>query len=144
LAILAMSGDVASSPNTFGLLKWLTSWFVQLKPFQIGEINAILRKIGHATAYGMMYFLWFRALRGQQNLSAGRAFIYALGLCLVIAAADEGHQSFTRFRGGSGYDVLLDLAGACLVALMTLAFWRPRPRGTVVSGGDEDRIGGSA
>ena len=137
-----MSGDLASSRNTFGLLEWLTSWFVVLKPARIGEINAVLRKIGHATAYGLMFFLWFRALRGHLNFSAGRALVYALGLCLMVSATDEGHQSFTRFRGGSVYDVLLDFSGACLAALITLAVWRPRPKGAA-SKATEGQPGGS-
>lgn len=128
LAIIVMSGDIASAPNTFGLLKWLLSWFVALKPAQINLVNFYLRKTGHALAYGLMYFLWFRAFRGHLGTAPGRAFLYALGLCLLVSVTDEGHQSFTRFRGGSGYDVLLDLSGASLAALITFAVWTPRPR----------------
>jgi VanZ family protein len=128
LAIIGVSGDVASAQNTFGLLKWVTSWFATLKPAEIGKFNFYLRKTGHATAYGMMYFLWFRAFRGHLGTGPWRAFLYALGLCLLVSMTDEGHQSFTRFRGGSIHDVLLDLSGALIVALITLALWRPRTK----------------
>jgi VanZ family protein len=134
LAILGMSGDVASSQNTFGLIKWFLSWFGPLKPAQINMFNFYLRKSGHALAYGVMYFLWFRAFRGHLAATPGRAFLYALGLCLAVSMTDEGHQSFARFRGGSGYDVLLDLAGATIAALITFAVWTPRPKVIASSG----------
>jgi len=142
LAIIGMSGDAASAPNTFGLLRWLLSWFVALKPAQIDMVNFYLRKTGHAVAYGLMYFLWFRALRGNLGTGPGRAFLYALGLCLLVSVTDEGHQSFTKARGGSGYDVLLDLSGASLAALITFAVWTPRPKGAALSGADARQTGG--
>ena len=123
-----MSGDVGSFQNTFSLLKGLLSWFVTLKPAQLNMVNFYFRKTGHATAYGLMYFLWFRAFRGHLGTGPGRAFVYALGLCLLVSVTDEGHQSFTKFRGGSGYDVLLDLFGASLAALISFAVWTPRPK----------------
>ncbi len=134
LAVIGMSGDIGSSQNTFGLLKWLLSRFVTLQPAQIDTVNFYLRKTGHATAYGLMYFLWFRAFRGHLGVGPGRSFLYALGLCLLVSMTDEGHQSLTNFRGGSGYDVLLDLSGASLVALITFAVWTPRPKAAVGSG----------
>lgn len=128
LAIIAMSGDAASARNTFGLLKWLLSWVVALKPAQIYTINFYLRKTGHAMAYGLMYFLWFRAFRGHLGTAPGRAFFFALGLCLLVSITDEGRQSLTNTRGGSIYDVLLDLSGSSLAALITFAVWSPRLR----------------
>jgi VanZ family protein len=142
LAIIAMSGDVASTQNTFGLLKWFLSWFVALKPAQIKMVNFYLRKIGHATAYGLMYFLWFRAFRGHLGAGPGRSLFYALGLCLLVSITDEGHQTFTRFRGGSGYDVLLDLSGASLAALITFALWAPRPKAAALSVADGRQTAG--
>jgi VanZ family protein len=129
-----MSGEVAAGQNTLALLKWVLSWFVALKASQIAEINAILRKIGHALAYGIMYFLWFRAFRGQLGVGSGRAWLYAVGLCLLVSMTDEGHQSFTQSRGGSGYDVLLDLSGSNLAALITFAVWTPRGNPGVIAG----------
>jgi len=134
LAIIGMSGDVGSYQNTFSLLKWLLSWFVTLNPSQLKIINFYLRKTGHAVAYGLMYFLWFRAFRGHLDTGPGRAFLYALGLCLLVSMTDEGHQSFAKFRGGSGYDVLLDLCGASLAALITFAVWTPRPKAAALAG----------
>ncbi len=110
-----------------------------LKPAQIDMLNFYLRKTGHATAYGLMYFLWFRAFRGHLGTGPGRAFLYALGLCLLVSMTDEGHQSFTKSRGGSCYDVLLDLSGASLAALITFAVWTPRPKAAAGSGTKGDK-----
>jgi VanZ family protein len=142
LAIIGMSGDLASAKNTFGLLRWLLSWFMSLKPAQIVTVNYYLRKTGHALAYGLMYFLWFRAFRGHLGASAGRSFLYALGLCLLVSMTDEGHQSLTKFRGGSGYDVLLDLSGASLAALITFAVWTPRRKAAAISEASRRQIAG--
>jgi len=76
----------------------------------------------------LMYFLWFRAFRGHLGTPPGRAFLYALGLCLLVSMTDEGRQTLAKTRGGSGYDVLLDLSGSSLAALITFAVWTPRPK----------------
>jgi VanZ family protein len=47
--------------------------------------------------------------------------MYSLLICGCWALADELHQSFTRTRGGSVYDSLLDLSGAIfMLALISL------------------------
>jgi VanZ family protein len=141
LAIIGMSGDIGSSTHTFGLMKWLLSWFGPISQSQVDLINFLVRKTGHATAYGLMYFLWFRALRGHQGVSPGRACLAALGLSLLVSMTDEGRQSFTNTRGGSIYDVLLDLSGASLTALLTFAVWSPRPKALYASRTGVDHAG---
>ena len=127
-AILVMSGDLCSSPNTLMLLKWVLSWFPPLTPGQIAAIHFYLRKTGHAVAYAILALLWLRALRGSLGLSPKRSFSLTLGFCLIFAALDEGHQYFLPSRTGSLWDVALDLSGSGLVALLTLAAGRPRPK----------------
>jgi VanZ family protein len=131
-----MSGDWGSSPHTRHLLQWLLSGFVVLKPPQIDLINFSLRKTGHALAYGSMYFLWFRAIRGHAHWGPWRACLWALGFCLLYASADEGIQWFYASRGASVYDVLLDMSGAVLAALITGAVWTPAPQTPAISGLD--------
>jgi VanZ family protein len=121
--ILVLSGDWGSSTNTLGLMEWLLSWFPPLSPAQIQDINSYLRKVGHVLAYGTLYFLWFRAFRGHLIYSANRAFLLALGLCLLLSLLDEGHQSLLQNRSGHFQDVGLDLSAALLGAGITAAFW---------------------
>ena len=130
----ALSGDVGSDTNTRRLLQWLLSGLVTLQPTQIHLINFYLRKTGHVLAYGFMYFLWFRAFREQVDCGPWRSCLWSLGLCLLYASADEGSQWFYASRGVSVYDVILDMSGAGLAALVTAAVWRPRYRALTVAG----------
>jgi len=134
LAVLCLSGDLGSGKNTLGILKWLFSWFVDLEPAQLKMINFYLRKTGHVMAYGFMGFLWFRAFRAQASYGPLRACLWSLGFCLLFASLDEGRQWFYPSRGGGIYDVLLDMSGAGLAALVTAAVWTPRRHVLTVPG----------
>ncbi|MBM4302493.1 MAG: VanZ family protein [Deltaproteobacteria bacterium] len=129
-----MSGDWGSGKNTLGLLKWFFSWFVALTPAQLNLANFYLRKTGHVLAYGLMYFFWFRAFRGHANYGPWRACLWSLGCCLFYSSLDEGRQWFYPSRGSSVYDVLLDMSGAGLAALVTAAVWTPRRHVLTVPG----------
>jgi VanZ family protein len=129
-----MSGDLGSWKNSLGILKWLLSWFVDQEPAQLKMINFYARKTGHVMAYGCMYFLWFRAFRSQAHYGPWRACLWSLGFCLFYASMDEGRQWFVVTRGGSISDVLLDMSGACLAALIAAAFWTPGPKSATISG----------
>jgi VanZ family protein len=137
LAVLSLSGDVGSATNTRELLQWLLSWLVALQPAQIDLINFYLRKTGHVMAYGCMYFLWFRAFRGHADYGPWRACLWALGFCLLYASTDEGRQWFCDPRSGCLGDVLLDMSGAGLAALITGAVWTPGSKTAAISGIDD-------
>jgi VanZ family protein len=89
-------------------------------------INFYVRKTGHVLAYGLMYFLWFRAFRGQADYGLWPACLLSLGCCLVYSSMDEGRQWLYPSRTASIGDVILDMSGASLAALITAAVWRPR------------------
>jgi VanZ family protein len=125
LIVLCLSGDLGSAKHSLGLLKWLCSWFVDLGPAQLKTLNFYARKTGHVLAYGSMYFLWFRAFRAQAHYGPWRAALWSLGICLGYASLDEGRQWFFASRGASIYDVILDMSGASVAALITAAMWTP-------------------
>ena len=78
--VLLMSGDLGSAKNTGSILKWLLSWFPPLSPAQFNLLHFYVRKtIGHFGNYAFLYFLWFRAFRGQLGWTSGRAFFLAIG-----------------------------------------------------------------
>jgi VanZ family protein len=106
---------------------------VDLGPAQLKLINFYVRKTGHFLAYGLMYFLWFRAFRAQAHYGPRRACLWSLGFCLFYASMDEGRQWFFITRGGSISDVLLDMSGAGLAALIAAAFWTPGPKSAAMS-----------
>lgn len=139
LAILCLSGDLGSGKNTLGLLKWLLSRLMDLEPAQLNLINLYVRKTGHAVAYGLMYFLWFRAFLGHAGYGPRRACLWSLGVCLFFASMDEWRQLFSSSRGASVYDVILDMSGTGLAALISGAVWTPgsKPAVTPVAAGGQ-------
>ena len=90
-------------------------------------MNVAMRKLAHVGAYGFLAFLTFRAAR----MDFRRPILAAFVVVLLIATIDEWHQSTTRLRGGSPWDVLLDLCGAAIaVSLIPGARVSPsRPSG---------------
>ena len=84
-----------------------------------------LRKLGHMTVYGVLWWLARRAFAGS---GARRPGVLALVFAACYAATDEWHQSFVRGRHGSPVDVAIDSAGAALAAALTRRpGFRPRP-----------------
>jgi VanZ family protein len=128
-----MSGDLGSGPNTLGLLNWLLSGFVPLEPAQLKTINFYARKTGHVMAYGLMYFLWFRAFREHAFYKTPLACLWSLGFCLIFSSMDEGRQWFHSSRGASISDVILDLSGAGLAALITGVIWTAGAKTAAIS-----------
>jgi VanZ family protein len=129
-----MAGDLGSGKNTLGILKWLLSGFVDLEPAQFYMINFYVRKTGHFLAYALMNLLWFRAFRAQAHYRPWRACLSSLGCCLFFASMDEGRQWFYASRGGSISDVILDMSGASLTALIAGAVWTPGSKTAAISG----------
>lgn len=120
LAILVLSGDLGAGHQTFGLLSWILSAWFPLSAEALELVHAVLRKAGHFLAYGVLAVLWFRALSFYRPERLKGNVLLALGLSLLVALTDEGHQFLVASRSGSLTDVLLDMAGA--VSLVSLAF----------------------
>ncbi|MEA3342381.1 MAG: VanZ family protein [Chloroflexota bacterium] len=81
-------------------------------------LDILLKKTGHALAYGVLAWLYLRPLRGRfHHPTAARA----IALCLTVAYAlsDEYHQTLVPGRNGTLWDVVVDgigAAGAMLLA----------------------------
>ena len=84
----------------------------------LGTWDLILRKLAHMTEYGVLWFLWQRAL-------GLRSPAVAVAITLAYAATDEYHQTFVDGRHGTPVDVLVDAAG---VAVAMLLYARRRAR----------------
>lgn len=77
------------------------------------------RKAAHMFLYFVLAGLLTLAL---PKWDAGRRGAAALGLCAVLAALDEFHQTFVPGRSGQVRDVLVDAAGAaCFLLLWAVA-----------------------
>ncbi|GKV57376.1 hypothetical protein NCCP2222_33230 [Sporosarcina sp. NCCP-2222] len=77
-------------------------------------VEFLVRKAAHFFTFGLLAIGVYFALPSSRFRT-----LFALLATAFIAIADEFHQSLTGGRTASGYDVLLDTAGAvtCLVLL---------------------------
>jgi VanZ family protein len=85
----------------------------------LGVWDTVLRKIAHMVSYGLLWWLWWRALGYGSPLPA-------IAIALAYAVSDEWHQSTVEGRHGSPWDVAIDAAGVGLAgALVVLESRRP-------------------
>ena len=137
------SGPAFAPVLFFMLLGWLISYFSSthggaspmvawvMHTFKWGQNTAetvivVLRKIGHFTFYGVVSLVGFAL--ALKNGSA-RNLCFAAGLLSVLACAtfDEMRQSTQLDRTGSGWDVMLDMAGGS--SAMIIVSLLPKPQG---------------
>jgi len=79
----------------------------------LGTIDLVGRKLVHMLEYGLLWWLWLRALHFRHPWAA-------LTLVAIYAASDEYHQTFVHGREGTVRDWVIDLAGVALAAIL----WR--------------------
>jgi VanZ family protein len=91
-------------------------------------VDTLLKKTGHALAYGVLTWLYWRALRvharGDRTSVALR--VASIGLAVAYALSDEYHQTLVPGRNGNLVDVAIDGVGAC--GAMLIARWLERRR----------------
>jgi VanZ family protein len=85
----------------------------------LGSWDTILRKCAHMLEYGLLWFLWWRALGYGSKVPA-------VAIVLAYAATDEIHQHFVEGRVGSPVDWLIDATGVALA--IAAVSWRARRR----------------
>ncbi|MFH0853065.1 MAG: VanZ family protein [bacterium] len=73
--------------------------------------DIILRKLAHVTEFGILSFLFFRAVYLQFSKHNWKIFIVVGIISLLYAVSDEWHQGFVDDRVGALNDVLIDLVG---------------------------------
>ena len=77
----------------------------------LGSWDTILRKLAHMAEFGLLWFLWWRAL-GYGN------HLWPALIAIAYAVTDELHQTTVEGRVGSPVDVLIDSAGVALAVLV--------------------------
>jgi VanZ family protein len=78
------------------------------------------------------FYGWRNSLStARRSLSAvrGKSALLAVACTLLIASADEYHQSFLPSRTASPYDVGIDLCGAIVMQLALMSLLRIFARG---------------
>ena len=84
----------------------------------LGTLDTVLRKLAHMAEFGLLWFLWWRALGYADPRPA-------IVIALAYAVSDEVHQSFVAGRVGSPVDVAIDAAGIGLAGLIASRARRP-------------------
>ncbi len=85
-------------------------------------LDILLKKSAHALGYGVLSWLYLRALREK----ARHPQATSLTLALLYALSDEYHQTFVPGRNGTLWDVGVDGIGVGVA--MLLARWLQRRR----------------
>lgn len=127
-AMYYFSTDVFSADNTHTIIEKIFLWF---KPHAsvraMAAFQYLVRKSAHFAEYAILGAMLFRAFRADDPARWRlRWTFYSLATAVSWALLDELHQSFTRTRGGSLLDSLLDSSGA-LFALAWIAIATRRP-----------------
>lgn len=137
-------GGLAAGLNRFapplGLMGLI--YFLSAQPdltSGLGLIDLIGRKVIHAAEFGLLWWLWLRALGFRRPAVAA-------GIALLYAVSDEYHQTFVPGRNGTPVDVLIDAGGLPIAwALDRRLRKRRKPGGErsepAALGGDQDRLG---
>ena len=79
----------------------------------LGGWDTLLRKLAHMAGFGLLWWLWLRAL-------GPRATLAAAVITLAYAATDEWHQSFVHGRSGRPADWLIDAAGVGIAIVIAI------------------------
>lgn len=116
------STDVFSADNTRSVIEKVFLWFVpHASKHALVNLNYVVRKSAHFTEYAILGAFLFRAFRADDPLRWRlRWSVYSFLAAGSWALLDEFHQTLTRTRGGSVWDVLLDSSGA-LCMLIAIA-----------------------
>jgi VanZ family protein len=85
----------------------------------LGTWDLILRKAAHMTEYGVLWWLWHRALRFRHAR-------VAVAITLAYAATDEFHQHFVSGRHGTPVDVAIDAVGVVIAIVVSRRVARER------------------
>jgi VanZ family protein len=132
LAVAMITGESTATMSADNTSHWLLPFWVHffgvISAPHWAEIHHLIRKTGHMVGYGMVsacfFHGWRMSLRGAGDKVRSvwrRAGMLAVASTLLVASADEFHQSFLPSRTGRPVDVGIDLCGAITAQLLILA-----------------------
>jgi len=119
--VLLASSDLFSANHTGNVLQSVVTSLVghPLSDEAYELVQFGMRKAAHLTEYGILGWLWFRALRRDaQPRWTLRWSVLAVLIAVAVAITDEVRQSFVPSRTASPLDVLIDACGATLAQLI--------------------------
>lgn len=98
-----------------GVIFWFSSQEQLISP-TYPIIGQIISAFGHVIFFGVLYFLFVKALKSSYLLSAGSLVRLGLTFVFLYGLIDEFHQSFVPGRDASMIDVALDVLGGVIVS----------------------------
>ena len=122
--LFLMSTGMYSEQSTSSIIEPLLRFFApSISAGTIESLHTMIRKLAHVTEYFIFGMLLFRAFRGGSL--EPKVWQWALSSLLVLvllAVADEVHQSMVPGRTGSVVDTLIDTVGG-IIALCASLMW---------------------
>ena len=123
------SGEGSMTHTSYFVEPVLRFLFPDISGSTLEIYHGYVRKMAHLTEYAVLGLLASRAFFGSSRSLLRRSwFVFAVGLVLLIAAADEFNQSFEPSRTSSPRDVLIDLLGGIAGAMFYSIWVRRRNR----------------
>ena len=119
------STDLMSAQHTSRFIIPFLVWLKpDISPETLASIHFIARKCAHVGEYAVLGLLLLRAATLMRNFqrSIPIRYLSVLGVCLVVAATDEFHQTFVTSRGPSVRDIMIDNGGVILGLLIGSIF----------------------
>lgn len=84
----------------------------------------------HFTEYGLLAFLWFRAMTMDSGLNRRLVFLLAVVITGFVGMMDEWYQSFVPTRTMDVFDLMADVTGG-LTALTLVLVLRYRRKNRI-------------
>lgn len=85
----------------------------------LGTWDLILRKLAHMTEFGVLWWLWWRAMPTRSPWPA-------VVITALYAISDEVHQTYVRDRHGTPVDVVIDMLGVAIAVAVTRRLFSAR------------------
>lgn len=107
---------------------WLIYFFSSRPTVVVSEIywpDFFFKKTIHLIEYGLLFVLFYRALKGTLKRDLFHLAFFAFLLSVLYAISDEYHQTFILGRTGTLRDIIIDSIGAGLVWIL---IWKWLPR----------------
>lgn len=119
LFIFILSTDLGSETHTMGWTSKLIRYlFPDISAHGLKLASKIIRKAAHVTEYAVMAFLLAGTLRSLFSIYGRKLAAGTVVICAAFAGLDEFHQGFVVTRTSLLSDVLIDICGAALGALV--------------------------
>lgn len=131
LAVLMIAIESTVWMSSANTSRWLLPIWVHLfgpiTPERWDVVHHYIRKTGHFTGYGVVSVCFFHGWRKTLQVARNgirslwiRASVLAVGCTIMVASADEFHQSFLPSRTARPMDVCIDTCGAITAQILLL------------------------